>query len=135
MSQLTIVLSERQLDRLAEKVAEHLRASMAPSSVPRLVDATTVATALGVSRDCVYAHAQQLGVRRIGGGRCGRLRFDLDYALRAWTRPELTKTEHIEHVGRHDSHSRRRSETGEAQLLPIRGESAQLPTVHRREAL
>ncbi len=51
----------------------------------RLVDAEVVASALGVSRECVYAHAGELGGHRIGKGPRGRLRFNLDQALAAWT--------------------------------------------------
>jgi hypothetical protein len=51
----------------------------------RLVDAAVVADALGISRDCVYAHAAELGGKRIGEGPRGRLRFDLDQALAALT--------------------------------------------------
>jgi hypothetical protein len=49
-----------------------------------LVDASVVAARLGVSRDWVYAHAAELGGRRIGEGSRGRLRFDLDQVLHAW---------------------------------------------------
>jgi len=42
---------------------------------PRFVDAATVARLLGVERDWVYEHADQLGGIRLGGPR-GRLRFD-----------------------------------------------------------
>jgi len=41
-----------------------------------LVDAATLADHLGISRDTVYRHADELGVIRIGG----RLRFDLERA-------------------------------------------------------
>lgn len=42
-----------------------------------LVDAACVAERLGVSRDFVYAHAEELGVRRLGSGPRPRLRFNL----------------------------------------------------------
>jgi hypothetical protein len=42
-----------------------------------LVDAARLAERLGVSRDFVYAHADELGARRLGSGPRARLRFDL----------------------------------------------------------
>ena len=42
-----------------------------------LVDAKTVAAALHVERDWVYAHAHELGAMRLGGGPKARLRFNL----------------------------------------------------------
>jgi hypothetical protein len=43
-----------------------------------LVDAACVAEHLGVSRGFVYAHAVELGARRLGSGPKARLRFDLE---------------------------------------------------------
>jgi hypothetical protein len=83
-----VVLTDAQLDALADRIAERLRAiddAPCPSEARRLVDALTVAQAIGVSRDCVYAHAEQLGGHRVGNGPRGRLRFDLGQALAAWT--------------------------------------------------
>lgn len=45
------------------------------NDTPRFVDAATVAQLLGVERDWVYEHSEQLGGIRLGGPR-GRLRFD-----------------------------------------------------------
>ncbi|MDQ3647482.1 MAG: hypothetical protein M3433_02655 [Actinomycetota bacterium] len=47
----------------------------------RLVDAATVADALGVSRAYVYANAADLGALRLGTGPRARLRFDLEGVL------------------------------------------------------
>lgn len=41
----------------------------------RWLDAQEVAARLGVSREWVYEHADELGARRIGSGRRPRLRF------------------------------------------------------------
>ncbi len=76
---------------LANAVAD--RVAYLLSSQPRhvdLVDAAAVANALNVSRDWVYAHAAELGGRRIGQGNRGRLRFDLDYVLDTWRSSEST---------------------------------------------
>jgi hypothetical protein len=63
------------VEAIARRVVELLGGSPQRSGV-RLVDATAVADALGVERDWVYAHADQLGAVRLGGPK-GRLRFDL----------------------------------------------------------
>jgi hypothetical protein len=48
---------------------------------PALVDAQALAVVLGVSRDFVYEHADELGALRLGNGPKARLRFDVDAAL------------------------------------------------------
>jgi len=63
------------VEAIALRVAELLAAQAPTGRAVRLVDATTVAGALGVERDWVYAHADRLGAVRLGGPR-GRLRFD-----------------------------------------------------------
>jgi hypothetical protein len=72
-------LDERDIERIAARVAEILREDLLAlrDRAARLADAATVARILGVERDWVYAHAQELGAIRLGGPR-GRLRFDLD---------------------------------------------------------
>jgi hypothetical protein len=69
-----IALTDEQLDALADRIAERLR-QPAASNGGALVDAAQLAAQLGVSRTFVYAHAAELGARRLGGPR-GRLRFD-----------------------------------------------------------
>ena len=82
------------LELAAELRAERTEAPPAPVTAQhddqataerRLVDAQTLAGILGCSRDCVYAHAAELGGQRIGDGPRGRLRFDTRRALEAWT--------------------------------------------------
>jgi hypothetical protein len=112
----TIMLSDDQLVRLADLVADRLAASVA-AAPGQLVDAQALATMLGTSRDCVYRHAVELGAQRIGDGQRGRLRFDPAVALERWNiKPASTPT-------RAAPTTRRRppSSTGVA-LLPIRGE-------------
>lgn len=67
-------LDRDDIERLARRVAELVAATPPPAA--RYVDAAEVARVLGVERDWVYAHAQELGAVRLGGGQ-GRLRFDL----------------------------------------------------------
>lgn len=90
----------------------------------RLVDAEVVASALGVSRECVYTHAKELGGHRIGNGPRGRLRFDLDQALAAWTSRSSSKESHQPKSPAATSGSASRQRRGlgsSAELLPIKG--------------
>lgn len=64
------------VEAIARRVIELLRAEGPQEQPARLVDAATLARELGVERDWVYAHAEELGAIRLGG-RHGRLRFDL----------------------------------------------------------
>jgi hypothetical protein len=93
------------------------------SSQPRHVDlvaAAAVATELNVSRDWVYAHAAELGGRRIGQGSRGRLRFDLGYVLDAWRSSES--------AGLRDEAQRpRRSVTQRAKRIPAPPDGELLP--------
>lgn len=105
-------LTDEQLDALADLVTERLRARAKPAQAG-LVDAQTVADALGISRDTVYDHAAELGGRRIGDGERPRWRFDLDAALAAWQpSTEPTRT----------TPRRRRSSNGRTNLLPVHGD-------------
>jgi hypothetical protein len=70
-----MMLDAEDIEAIAGRVAELIGDRIdAPHS--RLVDAAHVAGLLGVERDWVYAHANQLGGIRLGGPK-GRLRFDL----------------------------------------------------------
>jgi hypothetical protein len=77
------VFANAVADRVADLLSSQLR------SVD-LVDAATLATALNVSRDWVYAHSAELGGIRIGPGNRGRLRFDLGRVLDIWRASERT---------------------------------------------
>ena len=120
----TDALTARELllvDAIAERVVELLH-----DEHPRgqLVDAQTLARTLGVTRQTVYTHAEQLGARRIGDGPRGRLRFDLDTALQAWTAcvPGRGSSEAKQPAGAGKTAPRRRRRTAPAaQLLPIKG--------------
>jgi hypothetical protein len=117
-------LTPRELllaDTIAERVTERLIA--APQRV-RLVDAAALAQTLGISRDCVYSHAAELGGKRIGDGPRGRLRFDLDRALSAWSACSTSKESQAPQtpVAAGGSSRRRRQRLGSSlELLPIRG--------------
>jgi hypothetical protein len=149
-------LDEDALDMLAERLAPRLAASdpadgeldlvtgmpssgattvAVVSSTRRLVDARTLATALGCSRDCVYTHAIELGGQRIGSGPRGRLRFDLDRALEAWTSrldsKESQEAKAPATPGRSAS-CRRRAMGSTAGLLPIKGPLTPVPNDRER---
>jgi len=80
VSAATIRLEADQLAELAALIAAQLQAQPSPAA---LVDAQQIAKRLGVARSWVYANADQLGGKRLGGKR-GRLRFDLSEATAAF---------------------------------------------------
>lgn len=118
-------LDPASVDAVAARVAELLRDSTGQPHAAALVDAATVARALGIARATVYDHAAELGARRLtnpGDGRRPRLRFDLDQALAAWTardappEPEPPRARPATAMRR----QRPRTTAGGAPLLPIR---------------
>jgi hypothetical protein len=118
-------LHPADLDQLAERVAEHLAERMADVAATAnqdngLVDATTVADALNISRGMVYANAAELGGRRLSDSPRARLRFDLAEAKAAWKRRDHEPTPAPER-----RQPRREPQPGPSrsavELLPIRG--------------
>ena len=90
---MTVRLSDAQLERLADLVAERLQPS-SPQAVgavaqkgPSLVDASALARRLGVSRATVYEHSAELGAIEVGGGKRPRLRFDPEKAVERMDSP------------------------------------------------
>jgi hypothetical protein len=83
-----------------------------------LVDAATLGRELGVSRQFVYDHAEELGVIRLGSGRRPRLRFDLEVAKRS-CRQSLTGT--TSPAASAQSAGVRSRRASRPDLLPIRG--------------
>jgi hypothetical protein len=118
-----VTLSDTQLDQLAERIAANLRTAGVFPQLPRLVNAQEVADALSVSRDTVYAHRDRLGGRRIGDGPRGRLRFDLDYALAAWTSLSAAKSDEVNPPGQCVSPRRDQQRSSGVSLLPIHGDT------------
>jgi hypothetical protein len=74
------------IDAIALRVVELMRTGEATSVNRRLVDATTLATELGVTRSWVYEHRDELGAVRLGAGPKPRLRFDIETASQALER-------------------------------------------------
>jgi hypothetical protein len=62
------------VEAIARRVVELLRDAEEVGPA-KLTDAATLASELGVERDWIYEHAEELGAIRLGGPR-GRLRFD-----------------------------------------------------------
>jgi hypothetical protein len=124
-SPATVAPTLTQRERLlAAAIAEHLAELLHDRPRVRLVDAATLATALGVSRDFVYAHASELGGERIGSGPQGRLRFDLDRALAACASNPARKEPPQPPTT--SSKRRRKPTSGATRLLPIRGAATTL---------
>ncbi len=125
-SPATAVPTLTQRERLlAAAIAEHLAELLLDRPRVRLVDAAMLATALGVSRDFVYAHARELGGERIGNGPRGRLRFDLDRALAARA-PSPASKEPPEPPTATSKRRRRKPTGGATRLLPIRSSATTL---------
>jgi hypothetical protein len=104
-----MALSEADIEAVADRVADLLRTDRATEE---LVDAAEVARRFGVSRDFVYAHADDLGAVRLGHGPKARLRFRLAEAGRILRR----EPERPNQPSRRTAKRRRTSA-----LLPVRG--------------
>ena len=66
-------MTDDEVDVVARRVAILLRGA---GEAPPLLTAAQVARRFGVARSWVYAHADELGVVRLGAGPRPRLRFD-----------------------------------------------------------
>jgi hypothetical protein len=69
-------LAPESIEALAVRLAELLGTAAVDREEGRLLSAAALADLWGVRRRWVYEHAEELGVRRLGGGRRPRLRFD-----------------------------------------------------------
>ena len=124
---MSALIEDEALDRLAVRVAElleprlveALEARSAQLDTGQLVDAGTVAQALGLSRATIYAHADELGAIRVGDGDKPRLRFDLEQARSAWR--DSSREEPAPKPA--NRAARRRPRSAGAPLLPIRENS------------
>lgn len=115
-------LTPEAIEQIAQRVAELLeRRDVSPRVEPRrLFAANELARCLGVSREWVYDHANELGVIPIGDGPKPRLRFDLQVAEAAMAErrrgPSAAEPEIDDHAAR-----RRRPPAQGVPLLPVRG--------------
>jgi hypothetical protein len=73
-----IRLAPESVEAVARRLAELLGGNSASSVPRRLLTAAEVSDWWGVERSWVYAHADDLGARRLGAGQRPRLRFDPD---------------------------------------------------------
>lgn len=120
IEELATVLAAKVTDAVGQRL-DALWAGALPQK--RLVDATTLADLLGVTRSVVYAHADELGARRLGTGSRPRLRFDAHEALAEWTARSASKSsaDCESPANAQLSASGRRSIRGQsAPLLPVR---------------
>jgi hypothetical protein len=69
-------LAPQSIEALARQIAELLASGERPR--PRHLTAAEVSDWWGVDRAWVYAHATELGAKRLGAGERPRLRFDAD---------------------------------------------------------
>ncbi len=78
-----LVLDATTVEAIAQRTAELLREPSRPTG--KRVDAARVAEALGVTRQWVYEHAEELGGERLSESARSRWRFDLEAVLSART--------------------------------------------------
>jgi hypothetical protein len=81
--QQVLRLTRADVDAIAACVVEQMREIVRPHLWFGLADAAEVARRLRVHENWVYAHADELGVIRLGDGDRARLRFDLGRVARA----------------------------------------------------
>jgi hypothetical protein len=138
-------LDSEDIEAIASRVVE-LLLDQRPTAA-RLVDAATVASALGVDRDWVYTHAHELGATRLGGAR-GRRRFDLAKILQDLATPADSAAKVPARRSRSGSPPARRrpaqQEDGRTELIPYhavrctgqrkRPADARTPPARHREA-
>lgn len=100
-------LDPESVEEIARRVVQLLGSDAAPP--PELVDAAELARRLGVSRDAIYGHADELGAVRVGN----RLRFDpaVVSERRSAPKPSIPKP-------------RRRAPRSGVALLPVRKTAA-----------
>jgi hypothetical protein len=115
------------VEAVALRVVELLREEgLARPTASRLVTVGELASRFGVTPAWVYEHQAELGVRRLGGGRRARLRFDPETAERSIicvtareSQPAALRTVEPKRGAR-----RRRPLGTNVELLPIRGREA-----------
>lgn len=116
---MTRRLHPDDVEAIARRVVE-LQAERMPFGGPALVDASTLARELGMSRAYVYEHRQELGAVLVGDGSRPRLRFNLDVALAAFRALSDSKPKAAPVPVRQKP--RRTRPTSGAPLLPIAGD-------------
>lgn len=120
---VAVRLEHDQLVELAELVADLVVAQLEPATTPGLVDAKTLACALGVERSYVYRHADELGAMRLGDGPRARPRFDVEEARRRLAACHAARESGSAGAtpGAVSGRRRRRGSGTRVELLPVRG--------------
>ena len=114
---MTMPLGPEFIDSLADALADRLADVLRKrGEAAEVVDATTLATRLGVSPQWVRDHAEELGGWRLGDGPKAHYRFDAGSAEQA-LRGAIRQAS-IEPARPPDSP---RSRTANPDLLPVRG--------------
>lgn len=108
-------LDAESVEAVARRVTELLREGGIDGQA-ELVDAAEVARRFGVSRDYLYAHAEDLGAVRLGSGPKARLRFDPERVRETLAARPQEPSQPA--VSRPPRRTRQRSN---AELLPVRG--------------
>lgn len=72
-----VQLAPETIEAIAQQVAERLAPLVREPETVQFIDAEAVAHRFGVSRDWVYAHAEELGAVPLGDGSRPRWRFDV----------------------------------------------------------
>lgn len=98
------------IEAIAQRVAELVR----DPETAQFIDAAEVGRRFGVSREWVYAHAEELGAVRLGDGSRARMRFDVQKVAEWFGSPRSSREPQREKR----SAVRR---TSEAPLLPVKG--------------
>jgi hypothetical protein len=111
---VTVDLAPESVEAIAQRVTELLRTDPIGEE---WVDASQIAPMFSVSRDYIYQHADELGVRRLGSGPKARLRFNPEIvADRLAPRPHPV-------TDPHRTKPRPRRRQSGVELLPIKGAS------------
>ena len=110
---------------IARRVVELLEPTLGARGRPRdqeLVNAAKLAELLGVSRDYVYDHAEELGAIRLSGRDRARLRFHPDTAKAALAAASQRPQQSSDAPPREPRRPRRPDSRPPTPLLPVRGE-------------
>lgn len=121
---MRIEVGELTLD-LTDEQAASLRAQLSvPAREREWLTADELAEHLGVSREFVYAHADELGGRRIGNGPKPRWRFPpSDFSQPRNMRTHNSGPARPDPRAKPEPPKRRRRKRGGAKLLAVRGPS------------
>jgi hypothetical protein len=113
---------------IARRVAELVKEDRA-TPLPQLLTPEALAGEIGWTREAVYAHAEELGAIRLGEGERPRLWFDRSEVRKRLTPPPTSRTPDAGQgqIATGAIGLPRTRDTGNVELLPIRGEMNQTP--------